>query len=170
MYLTSPRILWLAILMIFANVMFVGCAGKRPAYLGGLQTDLNPCPSKPNCVSSLAQDDQHKVEPIGYEGPRERAMNRIKKIVETDNRGKIIYAGPTYVYAEYTSRIFGFVDDVEFLAIIDNPGVQVRSASRLGYSDMGVNRKRIDALRAEFKKLQATDKSAKTTNENEGSK
>tara|TARA_B100001094_G_C18120975_1_gene766839 strand:- start:179 stop:649 length:471 start_codon:yes stop_codon:yes gene_type:complete len=156
--------------MIFANFMFVGCSGKRPTNLGGLQTDLIPCPSKPNCVSSLAQNEQHKVEPIGYEGPQDRAMNRIKKIIETDNSGKIIYAGPTYVYAEYTSRIFGFVDDVEFLAIIDNPGVQVRSASRLGYSDMGVNRKRIDALRTEFKKLQATDKSVKKPNENEDAK
>ncbi|MEB3356561.1 MAG: DUF1499 domain-containing protein [Synechococcales bacterium] len=129
-------------------------SGKRPANLGVQEGKLAACPNSPNCVSSQSPtaDPKHYTEPLPLTTSPEEAIAQLKTIVEGMERTKIITASDDYLYAEFTSAIMGFVDDVEFYADQEAGVVHVRSASRLGESDLGVNRKRVEALRAQFMK------------------
>lgn len=119
----------------------LGCAGERPAGLGLQNGNLGTCPDSPNCVSSVETRDSHHVAPI------KAPMDVIRQIIQEMSGAKIVSEEGNYLYAEFTSRLMGFVDDVEFLADPATNVTQVRSASRLGKSDLGVNRKRIEAIR-----------------------
>ena len=123
-------------------------AGKRPTNLGVQSGKLAPCPKTPNCVSSQSQDPQHRIEPLSYNSTPTEAMAKLKIVIENQERTKIITETENYLYAEFTSALMGFVDDVEFLLDDSNKVIHVRSASRLGKSDLGVNRKRIETIRA----------------------
>lgn len=125
-------------------------AGARRSNLGVKAGQLAPCPSSPNCVNSQSQDNTHYIEPIAYQGSPYDAIATLKRIVETQPRTKIIAQQENYLYAEFASRWMGFVDDVEFYVNEDKGFVEVRSASRLGESDLGVNRQRIENIRSEF--------------------
>ena len=111
---------------------------------------FSPCPSSPNCVSSLSEDRNHAVEPLRYTGTRESARQKIVDILENSDRVQIVEAEENYIHAEFRSAVFKFVDDVEFLFSDEEDVVHVRSASRLGYSDFGANRKRVERLRLAF--------------------
>jgi uncharacterized protein (DUF1499 family) len=130
-------------------MMMVSCAGQRPENLGVQNGRLSDCPSKPNCVNSRAMDEEHAVTPFQYEGKRKEAFNRLKKVVESFERTTIIEEKENYLRVECRSAIIGFVDDVEFY-FPEEKVIHVRSASRLGYSDLGVNRKRVEKLRKLF--------------------
>lgn len=119
-------------------------AGKRPANIGIVSGKLAACPSSPNCVSSFSQDAEHKIEPLTYTSSQSEAMAKLKGAIESLGKTKIITATDNYLYAEFTSALMGFVDDVEFLLDDEAKVIHVRSASRLGESDLGVNRKRIE--------------------------
>jgi uncharacterized protein (DUF1499 family) len=120
--------------------------GKRPRNLGITNGRLAPCPNKPNCVSSQASDRKHQVASFSGGPDKSFAMQKLKAIVQAMPRTTIVESTADYLYVEFGSRLLGFVDDVEFFH--DGTKIQVRSASRLGYSDMGVNRKRVEAIRA----------------------
>jgi uncharacterized protein (DUF1499 family) len=122
-------------------------SGKRPSDLGVKNGRLKPPPSSPNAVSSQAQDARHAIAPLLYGSTPERAMDLLVKIVEGTPRTRIIARTNDYVYAEYESALMGFVDDVEFWFELNTKAIQVRSASRLGHSDFGVNRARIEHIR-----------------------
>ena len=122
-------------------------SGKRPADLGVRNGNLKSPPSSPNAVSSQASGGYHQIAPIARKGP-EQAMKALKAIVESTPNARIVEMKPDYLYAEYTSALMGFVDDVEFYFPPNGNIIHVRSASRLGHSDLGVNRKRIEAIRA----------------------
>jgi uncharacterized protein (DUF1499 family) len=111
---------------------------------------LRPCPSSPNCVSSQADDDAHRVEPLAFTGDPAAAMERLRRSVESLPGARIVSARDGYLHAEFTSRIFRFVDDVELLLDPEAGVVHVRSASRVGYSDLGANRRRVEAIRRAF--------------------
>ncbi|WP_199301570.1 DUF1499 domain-containing protein [Microcoleus vaginatus] len=128
-------------------------AGTRPANIGIQSGKLAACPSSPNCVSSFSQDAEHKIEPLGYTSSQSEAMVKLQGAIESYGKTKIITATDNYLYAEFTSALMGFVDDVEFLVDDEAKVIHVRSASRLGESDMGVNRSRIEAIRTEFNQL-----------------
>lgn len=132
---------------ILATGSLFSFSGKRPAELGVQAGELADCPSSPNCVSSQSHDLSHLIEPIPYTGDPAAAIAQLKSVIESLPRTEIIAATDTYLYAEFTSALMGFVDDVEFYVDATNGVIQVRSASRLGESDLGVNRKRIDAIR-----------------------
>lgn len=132
------------------KIMF---AGKRPANLGPQSGQLAPCPSSPNCVSSFSQDAEHKIEPLAYNSEPAVAMANLKEAIESLEKTKIITASDNYIYAEFTSRLMGFVDDVEFLLDEGAKVIHVRSASRLGQSDLGVNRKRIETIRTKLDRI-----------------
>jgi uncharacterized protein (DUF1499 family) len=123
---------------------------RRPTNLGVTDGRLAPCPSTPNCVSTQAADEQHRMAPIPWDGSPEAAIQRIRSIVEAEHRTKIVTQGPDYIHAEFTSALFRFVDDVEFFIDTENGFVHFRSASRAGYSDLGVNRRRMNAIRSQF--------------------
>ncbi|MGB0663924.1 MAG: DUF1499 domain-containing protein [Pontibacterium sp.] len=125
-----------------------------PKQLGLIDGQLAQCPNSPNCVLSQgAQDEQHAVAPIRYSGQTSDAKAALERVLAESPRTKIKNSTEYYVHAEFTSLIFRFVDDVEFLiepASEAEGVIHVRSASRVGHSDLGANRKRVEKLRAAF--------------------
>jgi len=121
--------------------------GKRPNDLGVADGRLRPVPASPNAVSSQALDAQHMIAPLVYNRTQQEAMQTLIKIIESTPRTHIVTRASDYLYAEYTSALLGFVDDVEFYFAPDAKIIHVRSASRLGYRDFGVNRARIEDVR-----------------------
>lgn len=133
----------------------MGCAAAPPGNLRGVQGDaLAPCPDAPHCVSSKASDPDHHIPPLRFPGPLAEQRGAIVSVVQSMDDGKIITAQGDYVHATYTSDWFGFVDDVEFV-LTGNALIQVRSSSRIGYYDFGVNRARVAEIR---RRLKARDK------------
>ncbi|PSB10203.1 hypothetical protein C7B62_10285 [Pleurocapsa sp. CCALA 161] len=116
---------------------------------------LSACPSSPNCVVSQDGDEKHIIEPIAYQGDRHQAKETLLKVLSVVPRTKIIEDTGNYIHAESTSRIFKFVDDAEFYFPEDQNVIQVRSASRVGESDLGVNRRRIEQIRLAMEDLGA---------------
>ena len=108
---------------------------------------LAPCPNRPNCVSSLAKDQKHAIAPFPIIDSVQTSLDKLVSVIQSLPRTQIIFIDGSYLHAEFTSRIFSFVDDVEFLANPSKGVIEVRSASRLGYGDLGVNRQRIEDLR-----------------------
>jgi len=135
-------------LLLIAS-LFSACAGKRPVNLGVQSGRLADCPGTPNCVGSQAMDKSRFIEPFTYSGDKKEAFQRLKTIIESEDRTKIITESANYLHVEFTTAIMRFVDDVEFY-FPDEPLIHVRSASRVGYSDFGVNRKRVERLRTLF--------------------
>ena len=123
---------------------------KRPDNLGVKDGRLAPPKSTPNCVSSQADasDAEHYIAPIPFKGSAAQAMAAARKAVEGMQGASVIRQDGAYLYAEYRTKIMRFVDDLEF-AYDEKAGLlHVRSASRLGRRDFGVNRARVEALRA----------------------
>jgi uncharacterized protein (DUF1499 family) len=112
-----------------------------------------PCPKTPNCVNSQAADEEHYIKPIHFTGTQQEAKGRLLKILESEKRAKILTAHENYIRVEFTSTLFRFVDDVEFYfpkKQATETVIHIRSASRVGYSDLGANRKRIEKIRSKF--------------------
>ena len=123
---------------------------KRPDALGVKDGRLARCRRSPNCVSSQADpaDREHYVAPIAFKGTALEAMAAVRKAVEGTGRATVVRHEGGYLYAEFRSKLMRFVDDVEFAADGRSSLIHVRSASRLGRRDFGVNRARVEALRA----------------------
>lgn len=113
-------------------------------------TLLPPCPDSPNCVSTQAKDEKHRMDPIVYTGPMEQAKQRLFTVITSMKRARITEDRGEYIHAVFTSLIFRFKDDVEFVFDDQNKLIHFRSASRVGYSDLGVNRKRMEEIRNNF--------------------
>lgn len=135
--------------IVFILFVLSGCSGSRPTNLGVKDGRLVPCPAKPNCVVSNDDDAKHYIPPIAYSVDQEVAFNVLKDILSTMDRVEIVEETPIYLRLEFKTKLFGFVDDVEFY-FPGEPVILIRSASRVGYSDLGVNRKRLDHVRALF--------------------
>lgn len=127
-------------------------SGTRPVNLGVKDGKFAACPSSPNCVSSQSpeSDAEHYITPLTFTGSAPEAIAHLKDVIASQPRTEIIQQGENYLYAEFTTPLMGFVDDVEFFADAETGTLHVRSASRLGESDLGVNRKRIEEIRAAF--------------------
>lgn len=123
-------------------------AGRRPEGLGAPGGRLSPCRTSPNCVCSQAADAAHFIEPLPFPPSATGAMAALRRVVESMERTRIVRADEGYLYAEFASRLLGFVDDVEFALDPAARVIHVRSASRLGSRDFGVNRRRIEEIRA----------------------
>lgn len=125
-------------------------AGTRPDSLGVKNGQLLACPGTPNCVSSQSTDPKSQIAPLTFADSPQQAIARLKTVIEAQPRTKLITAEGNYLYAEFTSALMGFVDDVEFYLDEAANVIHVRSASRLGQSDLGVNRKRVETIRSQF--------------------
>jgi uncharacterized protein (DUF1499 family) len=121
--------------------------------------DLAPCPDTPNCVSSLSVDLGHKVEPLSFQFSQSQAFQHLVAIISSMPRTKLVRSGPNYLHFEFRSALFKFVDDVEFTAGNASGIIHVRSASRTGYWDLGVNRKRVERIREAFSERSVRDRS-----------
>ena len=141
---TWIKILWLV------PVLMLGCSGTRPSTLGVKEGRLAPCPNSPNCVSTQSADGKHGIDPIAYTTSMEEARNRLEQIVRAMPRTKVVLLEEDYMQLECSSKLFRFVDDVEFWFDDANKVIHCRSASRKGYSDLGVNRKRVEQIREQF--------------------
>ncbi len=109
---------------------------------------LSSCPSSPNCVSTQALDEGHAIAPIRYRKSRAEAKEALKEVIRSLPRMQLVEEDETYLHYEATSLLFRFVDDVEFLLDDETKTIHFRSASRTGYGDLGVNRKRMEQVRA----------------------
>jgi uncharacterized protein (DUF1499 family) len=145
----KERWVWLGFGLSIALTVW-GCAGVTRSRLGVRGGNLAPCPNSPNCVSTQADDALHGMEPLRYETSREEAKQKLLGILRSMPRTRIVENRDDYVRAKCRSRIFRFVDDVEFYFDDAAKQIHFRSASRLGYSDLGVNRERMEAISKAF--------------------
>lgn len=127
--------------------------GSIPTNLGVKNQQLAPCPSSPNCVVSQNGDTEHAIAPISYQASPEKAKEMLLKVLSVVPLTKITQTNEDYIRAESSSKLMGFVDDVEFYFPKDGKIIEVRSASRLGDSDLGVNRRRIEQIRLAIQDL-----------------
>ena len=143
----------LKLFWLFLALGIIGCSGERPPHLGSVNGHLAECPQTPNCVSSFAKDSEHQISPLQFSSTPEKLIEDLKTILHETKEAHIITAGEGYIYAEFTSQVFRFVDDVEFLLDPQTQTLHFRSASRIGQSDLGVNRKRIETLKSALAKI-----------------
>ncbi len=129
-------------------------AGHAPSTLGMRDGKLAPCPDRPNCVSSQAPDEAHRIAPLPFTGDAAAAMAALAGVVRAMPRATIVTESPGYLHIEFASATFGFVDDAEFALAAGAKVIHVRSAARLGYRDFGVNRERVETIRVSFVALQ----------------
>jgi uncharacterized protein (DUF1499 family) len=139
--------------MVVLSFAALSVMAKRPANLGVTDGKLAPCPASPNCVCTQSDDALHRIEPLPLKGAPEVAVGQLKAIIARLPRMKIVEETPEYLHVEATSLVFRFVDDVEFYCDAASGVIHFRSASRVGYSDFGVNRKRMEQIRREYLKL-----------------
>ena len=123
------------------------CSGTRPANLGIKDGRLADCPSSPNCVSSDTADSAHSILAFDLIVAPTDGWRALRALLKELPRVQIITADEDYIHAECSSAVFGFVDDLELHLRSAQNSIAVRSASRLGHSDFGVNRKRVENLR-----------------------
>jgi len=134
-----------------ASIMCRCFRGKRPTNLGVKEGKLAKVKSSPNCVSSQApeSDNLHFIRPLSFSGSPSDAIQKLVNLIEGMKNTEVIETTDDYLHAEFTTALMGFCDDVEFFAAPSGV-LHVRSCSRLGYSDLGVNRKRVEAIRRKW--------------------
>jgi uncharacterized protein (DUF1499 family) len=151
-----PHLKALALILILAvagwalTMAILSALGRRPEGLGVRDGRLAACPESPNCVCSQDDDARHAIEPIRFDGSPEEAWARLQEVLAAWPRTRIVRTTQDYLHAECWSLIFRFVDDVEFQLDAAAKVIHVRSASRVGRSDMGVNRRRVEDIRKAF--------------------
>lgn len=124
--------------------------GAIPTNLGIVDSTLAKCPSTPNCVSSQESDTTHYIKPLSYDVDRDQAYDSFVKILSVVPDTKIVEQKEDYIRTESRSKIMGFVDDAEFYFPNNEKVIHWRSSSRLGESDLGVNRRRLEQIRLAF--------------------
>ena len=129
------------ILLLFLLILLIGCSGSKPGSIG----QFIDCPDKPNCISSKSMISAHMLPPLKYKGTKLEAKESLLKVLESMPRTRVSTNTENFLHVEFTSKIFRFVDDVEFY--FDKPAmIHFRSASRVGHSDMGINRDRMGEI------------------------
>ncbi len=154
MVLVSPQISSASPLMSVDVAVLPGLkgafTGEQPDNIGVTDGHLAACPESPNCVVSQGADTEHAIAPIIYEGDRATALASIIDILSVVPRTEVVTKNDDYILAKSESRLMGFVDDTEFYFPADKKVIQVRAAARMGESDLGVNRRRIEQIRLAF--------------------
>ncbi|WP_020564357.1 DUF1499 domain-containing protein [Methylosarcina fibrata] len=140
--------------MIFKLLVSTGLIAmtlSTPSQAADTAVKLAPCPNTPNCVSSQApKDSGHYIAPFKIKGKVEDAWAALQRTLAGQKRTVITEAGNGALHAEATTLVFRFVDDVDAVLDADAKLIHIRSASRVGYSDLGVNRRRMEALRRQL--------------------
>ena len=131
---------------IAALAILLGCSVKPADKKDSPKGSLAPCPGAPNCVSTQSGDSRHAMPPLPFIGTKDQCKNRIIDILKNMKRSKIIEISDSYIHAQFRTRFLRFVDDVEFLFDDAAHIIHFRSASRAGYYDFGVNRRRMSEI------------------------
>jgi len=142
------------VLLIIATLFVLGFMSKSDEANGLIKGRLSQCPDKPNCVcSEFKADTDHFIEPLVISS-KDAAdfMTRLKSVIQ-EMGGTIRQEKDDYLAATFTSAIFRFVDDLEIRVDREANLVHLRSASRVGYGDRGVNRHRIEQLKRSFQQF-----------------
>jgi len=136
------------LLMVSSLVVLIttGHADELKGRRGSGPEGLAPCPNAPNCVSTKSSDPDRAMKPLPYVGTRQLSFERLVRVLRGMNRCTIVTSSPSYLHAEFRSAVFRFVDDVEFVFDDNERQIHFRSASRRGYYDFGVNRKRMNLI------------------------
>ena len=146
----TRRIIRRLVVFFFISVavlFFLSMTSSSPDNLGVNSGRLAPCPDSPNCVSTQANNPEQQMAPIAFNCPPDEMLKRIKQTIDSNYpRAKLISELDHYLHFEFRSLIFRFVDDVEFLVDDKTSVVHFRSASRVGHSDLGANRKRMKQI------------------------
>ena len=135
------------LLLSGALSLLMACTTVKSTASGGEDGKLPPCPASPNCVGSDATDAAHRVEPYRLRVAPGEGWQALLEVVAALPRTTVVTKSEDYLHAESRSTLFGFVDDVEFQLRPADKTIAVRSASRLGYWDLGVNRRRVEQIR-----------------------
>lgn len=136
------------ILALLLAPMLMGCANIGSNDTDPTQiTELASCPASPNCVCSADSERSHYIEPLQLRGDTEVAWQKLLDILREDDSISIVTSTEHYIRAAATTRLFRFTDDVEFLLRREQGVIDMRSASRLGFYDLGKNRSRLEAIR-----------------------
>lgn len=149
---SSPKFwfaLVLGIVVVLYGVLKVMVLAAKAPERDGSQRVLAACPDSPNCVCSEEARDSHAIAPIPFRGDASAAWARLSAVLEQLG-GKAVRSGDQYLWFEFRSLLVGFVDDVECRLNRERQQIEIRSASRVGYSDLGANRRRVEAIRAAF--------------------
>ncbi|MDZ7661673.1 DUF1499 domain-containing protein [Thiohalophilus sp.] len=147
----KPYIYSLAALIVVVGAILVALsiASRKQPELGLVDGRLPPCPASPNCVCSEYPSNDAYIKPLGYNGSPENALARLKQVIG-DTGGEVIGEEADYLHAVYQTPWLRFIDDVELRLDKHQQVIHVRSASRVGRSDFGANRKRVETIRAAF--------------------
>ena len=151
----------IVVFVISAVLLTLLSCASNPPKVQLVDGKLRPCPKSPNCVSSESDSASSRIEPLTFQGPPEKAWNDLKETTR-EMGGKIQEEHEGYLWATFTSKVFRFVDDVEFRMVSADGIVHVRSGSRVGYSDLGVNRRRVEKLRTLFNRKRDQEGGQKT--------
>lgn len=154
---------WLALFLLFVGLLFLGsCNAQTPNQRNqSMNTEydrvraeghLAPCPNTPNCVNSEQRLGKASIAPLQLYGSPEISWQNLQHAVQEEG-GQIESVSDTFLYATFRSRIFRFVDDVTCRLDPENKMIHIRSASRIGYSDLGANRRRVEKIRSAYKSL-----------------
>ena len=141
-------------IIVIIGIMLVGLsiASRKQPELGLLNGQLRPCPARPNCVCSEQQVEGAYVEPLGYTTTADKAWHKMKQAIVTTG-GVVVTEQDGYLHAIYETPLMRYVDDVELRHDENQQLIHIRSASRVGHSDLGANRKRVARIRNAFDKL-----------------
>lgn len=138
---------------LISNLIFPVAAWAVSSSLGVNNGHLAACPASPNCAVSQDADAKHAIAPIAYHVDRDKARETLLKVLTVVPRTEVIEQTDNYIHALSKSRIFKFVDDVEFYFPTNESVIHMRSASRIGDSDLGVNRRRLEQIRLALQDL-----------------
>ena len=144
---------WSGIMIVGAGLLsLLWSAVFVPTSRSAEKESPGECPSSPNCVSSRSADPRHAIDPLHYDIPADQALECLKQILVSMKRTRIVSEGYEMLRVEFRS-LLGFADDGKFHLDGSNGVIHMRSASRVGYWDLGVNRRRLEEIRARFTKL-----------------
>lgn len=146
-------------LFFFIVILILGAAArpgisylsKNKARTGLSDNQFIACPDTPNCVSSMTADNAHKIEALSLSDNPALSLDSIAALIKQQTNTQIVTLESGYLHATYKTKVLGFIDDVEMLQLPQSDVIEVKSASRLGRSDFGINRKRIEELRNTLK-------------------
>jgi uncharacterized protein (DUF1499 family) len=135
-------------LVVLALGLVAARASRRPVEAGLVDGRLRPCPSTPNCVCS--EGAEPSIEPLAFEGEPEAAFRSLLAFLDDEPRVQRVELDGDYAHYTFRTPLLGFVDDVELRLDRERGAIEVRSASRVGHSDLGTNRRRVESIRAEW--------------------
>lgn len=141
-------VIFVAAVALTVRFYMLGKQSAKSVNAGLVEGQLQACPNRPSCVCSTDTREQFQIAPLAVPAGMEQPIAGLAELVGQFERTQIVEQRDDYLHVTFTTKLFRFVDDVEFL--LDGDVVQVRSVSRVGYSDLGVNRKRVEAIRERF--------------------